>query len=506
MSMSRGSTSFLENRVMRSFLILVLIVASWGCSQAEAVAAEPEWITIPDEVLKDKIRGGLLGQILGNLNGLPHEFKYINEPGNVTDYVPGLPEGAFTDDDTDLEWVYIVEMQRARKAMLPPSQIAAMWKERINRRIWCANLYARQLMRLDLEPPLTGDVLLNPWAEFNISGQFLCETFALLAPAMPRTAARIALNYTTVAINQEPAQTTQLFTTMIARAFTENDIDRLIDAGLEAIDPNSVLRSIVADVRAWHAEFPGDWRATRQRVMEKYADGNTGMRSSNGYELNTASTIAALLYGRGDFALTLQTAFNFGWDCDNNAATSGTIVGVTKGYRWMLSQGWRIVDRYRNTSREMMPDDETITSFADRLIDLAELVITEQGGRHDRSGQPVYVIPAESPGCLLPLSDPKQRSESLVQSLGTKIQDGIHHEADPRTRARSAYLAICLDQAEELARRHPTEWARAVEALNDHWQIGQVLYFHSNVPAGVPLRERATAAGFVKPAVQRPLE
>src|SRR5690606_37699778 len=83
-----------------------------------------------------------------------------------------------------------------------------------NRRIWCANRYARHLMDLDLMPPLTGNVLLNPWADFNISGQFLSETFGLLAPAMPQTAARIGLHYTQVAIDGEPAQTTQMFTAM----------------------------------------------------------------------------------------------------------------------------------------------------------------------------------------------------------------------------------------------------------------------------------------------------
>ena len=80
----------------------------------------------------------------------------------------------------------------------------------------------------------------------------------------------------------------------------------------------------------------------------------------NGFELNTASTIAALLYGEGDFSKTLMTAFNFGWDADNTAATAGTILGVIKGHRWMMSQGWIIVDRYKNTKRENMPDDETI--------------------------------------------------------------------------------------------------------------------------------------------------
>jgi len=40
-------------------------------------------VEIPADVLEDKLRGGMLAQILGNLNGLPHEFKYIDEPGNV---------------------------------------------------------------------------------------------------------------------------------------------------------------------------------------------------------------------------------------------------------------------------------------------------------------------------------------------------------------------------------------------------------------------------------------
>lgn len=45
------------------------------------------------------IQGGVLGQMLGNLNGLSHEFKYIDEPGDVRDYTPSLPRGAHTDDD-----------------------------------------------------------------------------------------------------------------------------------------------------------------------------------------------------------------------------------------------------------------------------------------------------------------------------------------------------------------------------------------------------------------------
>jgi hypothetical protein len=134
----------------------------------------PRFLTIPAEELEDKIRGGMLAQVIGNLNGLPHEFKYINRPGKVEHYTPSLPDGAVTDDDTDIEWVYLNEIAHSRDNMLPPARIAALWKRHINRRIFCANRYARDLMDLGIEPPWTGNIGLNPRTDFNISGQFVC--------------------------------------------------------------------------------------------------------------------------------------------------------------------------------------------------------------------------------------------------------------------------------------------------------------------------------------------
>lgn len=457
----------------------------------------------PAEALRDKIRGGLLGQLLGNLNGIKHEMKYINEPGNVEEYVPALPDGARTDDDTDLEWVYIVAMQRHNTIMLPPHLIVRLWKERINKRIWCSNQYARQLMDIGVEPPLTGSIVLNPWADFNISGQFICETFGLLAPGMPQTAAKIGLNYTRVTIDSEPAQTTQLFTTMIATAFTTEDIDKIIDAGIEAIDAKCAIRQIVNDVRNWHTLYPDDWRTTRRLVKEKYSRYKGAMRDKNGYELNTASTIAALLYGQGDLVETLRIAFNFGWDADNNAATSGTIVGVIKGYRWMMSQGWQIVDRYQNTSRDDMPMDETITSFADRLIELAEKVIVEKGGQKETiNGQLIYRIRLEKPANTLPLADFAEEAGRLRSKMKSEIEEAIIEGSDDRKIARAAYLAICLDLAQTLKEKHPKQWDKALEAINHYPKVVQVLFFHSPFPAGEQFRKKAVAAGLKKPERQ----
>ncbi len=456
--------------ILTSFLVLI------GYSCQEKSRNESELAEISAEKLRDKIRGGLLGQMLGNLNGIPHEMQYIEEPGKVIAYTPALPNGARTDDDTDFEWVYVKVMQDENTIFLSSDRLADLWKERINRGIWCSNRYSRHLMDLGINPPMTSNFVLNPWADFNISGQFICETFGLMAPGMPQTASRIGLNYTRITIDLEPAQTTQLFCTMISSAFLHEDIDTIIDLGLAALDPKSELRDIINDVRSWYQPNIDDWRNTRRLIKEKYTRHGGGMRDKNGFELNTAATIAALLYGQGDFVKTLVTAFNFGWDADNTAATAGTIIGVTKGYRWMMSQGWQIVDRYHNTKRENMPEDETITSFADRIIDLAEKVIVENGGKRVlQNGKPVFLVKVEKPANVEPLSDVIKKVEEMKKAMGLEIEKIIAGGGTDQDLARSAYIAICIDLAEELKSKYPANWEKALSALTSDFALDRFL-------------------------------
>ncbi|MFH1264478.1 MAG: ADP-ribosylglycohydrolase family protein, partial [Planctomycetota bacterium] len=414
-------------------------------------------------------------------------------------YTPALPEGARTDDDTDLEWVYISAIERSPTLFLAPRHINALWTRHVNEGIWCANRYARALMDLGIEPPLTGHVAVNPWSDFNVAGQFVCESFGLIAPGMPQTAARIGLHYTRVTIDGEPAQTTQLFTSMIAEAFLTNDLERILDAGAAAVDPGSEVHRIVADVRQWRQKHPDDPWATRRLLKEKYSRHDGTMRDQNGYELNTASTIAALLYGEGDFVETLRTAFNFGWDADNNAATAGTIIGVIRGHAWMQAQGWQIADRYRNTTRPGMPEDETITRFAGRLIAVADRVILERGGQKTSvDGQTVYRIRREAPANVAPLADAAEQFASRRAKLKPEIEAALTgHTAVPE-RARAVYLAICFDLAEPLRRQAPEQWAQAVAALNEFPDLLR-LVAESPTPAAAALRKQAAAVGVETP-------
>lgn len=482
----------------RFFLLLSLgVLPTISVDRGAALSAE--FIEMSAETLEDKIHGGLIAQLLGNLNGLPHENKYYNEPGNVTEYAPALPEGARTDDDTDIEWVYIVGMQRAGTVMLAPEQITELWKKHINDRIWCSNLYVRRLMDIGIDPPLTGSLALNPWANFNISGQFVCESFGLVAPAMPQTAARIGLNYTHVSIDGEPAQSTQLFTAMIATAFFTDDLDAIIDAGVACVDPDSALVPIISDVRRWHKEYPDDWRATRRLIRDKYTLYESRTRNQNGYELCTAATVVSLLYGKGDLVETLTHAFNFGWDADNNAATAATVIGVIKGRRWILNQGWDIKDVYRNTTRPGMPEDETITGFGDRLVEVAGRVISENGGtKVSRNGETFCRIRVQKPANVQRLAKVDEQIVSLRSALWPQIKACLADGATVEQRARAGYLAICLGLADRVRSRRPELWAQALDALRRQPGLLDVMFSKSPGPAGDKLRAAAVAVGLTE--------
>jgi hypothetical protein len=497
----------MEMKIISGFLTLFILTISLGNLKADSATGQGIK-EIPVEIIIDKIRGGLLGQILGNLNGLKHEFRYILDPGNVTNYVPALPEGAWTDDDTDFEWVYIVEMQKTRNTFLSYDYITELWQERINDRIWCSNRFSRHLMDIGIKPPYTGYEVLNPWAEFNVSGQFLCETFGLVAPGMPQTAARIGLNYTLVAISNEPAQTTQLFTTMIATAFLEDDINNILDAGIASLDNNSIILQIIDDVKRWHIQNPDNWRETRRLIRDKYTQEDGGMRDRNGIELNTAAIIAALLYGKGDFQESLKLAFNLGWDADCNAATVGTIIGVIYGYRKMMNHNdgynpeWLIVDRYKNTTRDGMPMDETITSFSDRIVEIFEMVNENNGGsRTVADNKPVYIIPIEQPAPVIKLTSFVEQKQLLQKDWEQQIIQDLSSD-NRRDRARAAYLAVCLGMDSYLARSHQKLWRQASQDLSGYWKIMNNIFFDGSFQNIIEVRERFGNAGFKAPLVK----
>ena len=164
-------------------------------------------------------------------------------------------------------------MDREGVLKLPYPRIVEIWKANMNTGIWVANKKARELMDQGVVPPETGSVARNPHAWYNLSGQFCVESYGLIAPGMPQTAADIGLHYARIAVSEEPLQATQFWTSLISlRAFHEGPLEDAMQLALAAVDPKSCMAEVVADARqAFHAH-PDDWKAARQEIHEKWRE------------------------------------------------------------------------------------------------------------------------------------------------------------------------------------------------------------------------------------------
>lgn len=409
--------------------------------------------------LLDRIRGGWAGQMIGNVQGLPFEFKYKDSPGPLPDFTPSLPRCP-SDDDTDIEWTHLHAMDRLGTLLVPYPELAREWVRSVNRRIWVSNEQARKLIGQGIVPPWTSHFALNPHAKYNLSGQFCAEAFGLLAPGLPNEAARIARHYLHITVRGEPIQAGAHTTAMIALAFFERDLERLIARSLEAVDPKSEHAEMLRDVIAWHRQWPDDWQLARAAIQKKYRDERKW--NMNATITNGALVVAALLYGKGDLIETMRLSFAMGYDADCNAATCGTVLGVILGAKAMAAHpGWVLPEHYDNNTRDGLPKTEPMDDLVARTARLAEKAILAAGGHKEGDGDTtVYSVPAQEPSLLERLQDGLPKGD-----LG-EVDEAVDQEAlkrldDPSPAAR-AFAAIRLAN-----RRAQAEKARVAAILNE---------------------------------------
>jgi len=246
----------------------------------------------------------------------------------------------------------------------------------------------------------------NPAAWYNLSGQFCVESYGLIAPGMPQAAAEIGLHYAHIAVSEEPLQAAQYWTSLISlRAFHEGALEDAMQLALAAVDPKSCMAEVVADTRkAFHAH-PGDWKAARQELDQKWRL-DRGW-NDNSTPVNGSFVCLALLYGGDDFYRTMQYAMALGHDADCNAATAGTVVGVRTGFKRIAAlPQFKMPDHYVNKTRPQLPAECKVSEQAETLLRVAERVIMANGGeRITIDGKPGFRITLQSPRVREPLPE-----------------------------------------------------------------------------------------------------
>lgn len=402
---------------MTRWFALLFLVLFGSC----APSSEVRTLTVAE--YESKVAGFWLGQLAGNIYGLSHEFQYLDEPG-PSDFPLGYGTaleraievgGAFSDDDTDLEYMYLLQMEQYG---VEPTygQLTEAWKYHIRDRIWAANRVALTLMHHGYNPPETGSRENNPrW--FEIDPQLVNEIWAVTAPGMTGYAVQKtawAARITNDDFGIEPAL---FYAAMISEGFFESDIGALIELGKASLPDEGRFRGVVEDMQALHARYPDDWKAARQILKEQMFVRQP--YNEYGWEpidatLNGAAAVLALLYGEGDIQRTLDLACSMGWDADNQAATLTGLHGLIHGADALPDAllrpvaGWDkpFNDRYINVSRFDLPDASIEDQIRRLVAQGIQVVETRGGSRMELDGVPTLFIEPdarfEAPEELLP--------------------------------------------------------------------------------------------------------
>jgi hypothetical protein len=361
--------------------------------------------------LRDKIAAEWIGQMIGNMYGLPHENKYVAEPGLEKwpyGYSKSLDklkkyEGAFSDDDTDVEYMYLLQLEKFGSE---PSytQLREAWMYYIRDRVWLANRAALGLMHFGYTPPFTGSKELNPhW--YQIDPQLINEIWAVTAPGMINYAASKSDWAARITSDDWGVEPTIFYGAMYSAAFFEKDINKLIEIGIKSLPANGRFTATAREMIALHAKYPTDWKAARQEMAQKYYVNEPLMTKTIwNANLNGACAILAMLYGENDFQRTLDLSCAMGFDADNQAATVAGLMGVINGMKglpanlYLPIEGWKTPfnDRYINITRYDLPDAK-ISDIIDRTLNATIALVLSKGGKlSGKPGSEVLTINTEA--------------------------------------------------------------------------------------------------------------
>lgn len=347
---------------------------------------------------EERVYAGVLGKVIAVYLGRPFEgwtFDRISaELGDITYYVnhrTDLPLKnhllVVTDDDISGTFIFA---RALRDHGLDPSsvQIGQTWLNEIAEGqsvLWWGGVgnstehTAYLHLKDGVAPPDSGSIRRNGVVVAEqVGAQIFVEGFAMTRPGDPEAAADLVERAARVSHDGEAVYAARVVAALVAGAFTETDMGRLLDTAVSLIPKDSLIRRVIADVREW-AAADADWKATRARIDERYGYHRYG---GNCHVVpNHATVIHAVARSRGAFLPAMTVVNTSGWDTDSNAGDVGAICGVFGGLAGLdASPDWRgpVADRMYLPS----------TDGGSTVTDAAREALTLAGYGRARAGQP----------------------------------------------------------------------------------------------------------------------
>lgn len=339
----------------------------------------------------DKVHGFWLGLSIANWTGLVTEMDKIGGegpagqfyrredwqkkdqpsiwgqgiPSNLSDTIDWVvadkDEVWGSDDDSDIEYIYLKLMHDSKQPQLSAEQIRDGWLAHIYKDsetpfktaegkpenfLWVSNQQAFDLMQQNILPPYTGMPANNPHYDM-IDAQLTTELFGILAPFRPDIASKLAYLPIRTTAYAEAADIANFYVVMHA-------LSAAVDPA-KAIQPQLLRIAHQARAELPSNQYPAKmfdyvwslyqsgmpWEEARDKLYQRYQ-----VEAKDGYEItgkklycngcfaagiNFAASLVSLFYGEGDMQETIKIAVLAGWDSDNPAATWGGLYGFMLG-------------------------------------------------------------------------------------------------------------------------------------------------------------------------------
>jgi len=293
----------------------------------------------------ERVYAGVLGKIIGVYLGRPFEGAshdwILKELGEVDYYVHEQrgQQLIVTDDDISGTFTFLRALQDyGNSADLTAEQIGQSWLNYIieNRTIlWWGGMgmstehTAFLRLKHGMKAPESGSIATNGQVVAEqIGSQIFIDGWGMINPGDPERAAHFARLAASVSHDGEAIYGAQVVAALVAQAFVEQDIDRLIDTAVSLIPADSLINRLIGDIREWHAQGQ-DWMKGFRSIEADYGYDKYG---GNCHMIpNHALIIHALVQGGGDFQRSLMIANTCGWDTDCNSGNVGCILGVRNG-------------------------------------------------------------------------------------------------------------------------------------------------------------------------------
>ena len=297
---------------------------------------------------REQIYAGVLGKLIGVYMGRPVEgwpYAKIREQFDFIDRFVAEETGApfiVPDDDISGTFVFWRALEdNGYPKDITAQQIGNAWLNYIvedKTILWWGGLarstehsaYLR--LKEGIKPPLSGSGEQNGMviAE-QIGAQIFIDTWALVNPGDPASAARMAREAAVVSHDGIAVEAAVYLAAMEAMAFTEKNMDVLLSEGRRYIgdDPYGRQLNALLDENIAVCDGASDWREVRDyiEVHHGYARylGNFPMVT------NHLGIIMALKFGGDDFRKSIAIATSAGWDTDCNAGNVGCLNAIRLG-------------------------------------------------------------------------------------------------------------------------------------------------------------------------------